>query len=319
VKDPDRARLLAGKLDRLNAERQEEERRILRLIEERIAGDPALCEAYCIVVDGEGWHRGVIGIAATRVVERYHRPAIVISREGEEAFGSGRSIRPFHLLEAVEASSKLFTRYGGHSHACGFAMPSANVGELRAQLDAFARKRLTLADFDPVIEVEAELDLGEITPALFQMLRLLEPYGTGNHEPAFIGRNVRLVAPPKILKDKHIKLKLKAGEREPAQPELSAVAILTTPRCHPDGAAIRRDEKAEASGAPPRASRELRTVFDTLGWNMAERLQHSPLLAGDAIDIAFTIGHNDHPDFGGLELSLRDFKGLARGGGVPLP
>ena len=308
VRDPDRARLLAGKLDRLNAERQEEERRILRLIEERIAGDPALCEAYCIVVDGEGWHRGVIGIAATRVVERYHRPAIVISREGEEAFGSGRSIRPFHLLEGVEASRNLFTRYGGHSHACGFAMPSANVAQLRAQLDAFARTRLTLADFDPVIEVEAELDLGEITPALFQMLRLLEPYGTGNHEPAFSARNVRLVAPPKILKDKHIKLKLKAGEREPAQQELSAVAILTTPRCHPDGTAIRRTEKAEASGAAPRAARELRTVFDTLGWNMAERLQQSPLLAGDAIDIAFTIGHNDHPDFGGLELSLRDFR-----------
>ncbi len=105
VKDPDRARLLAGKLDRLNSERQEEERRILLSIEERIAGDPTLCEAYCIVVDGEGWHRGVIGIAATRIVERYHRPTLVISRNGDEAHGSGRSIRPFHLLEAVESSS----------------------------------------------------------------------------------------------------------------------------------------------------------------------------------------------------------------------
>jgi single-stranded-DNA-specific exonuclease len=309
VKDPDRARLLAGKLDRLNAERQEEERRILRLIDERIASDPALCEAYCIVVDGEGWHRGVIGIAATRVVERYHRPAMVISREGEEAFGSGRSIRPFHLLEAVESSSHLFTRYGGHSHACGFAMPSANVPQLRAELDAFARTRLTAADFDPVLDIEAELDLTEVTPELFQMLSLLEPYGTGNHEPAFAARNVRLIAPPKILKDKHIKLKLKAGEREPAQAELSATAILTTPRCHPDGAAIRRNEKAEASTVPQRSeNRRLRTVFDALGWNMAERLQQSPLLAGDAVDIAFTIGHNDHPEFGGLELTLRDLK-----------
>src|SRR6202167_4288869 len=211
VKDVDHARLLAGKLDRLNAERQEEERRILRSIEERISGDPALCEAYCIVVDGEGWHRGVIGIAATRVVERYHRPAIVIAREGEEAFGSGRSIRPFHLLEAVEASGALFTRFGGHSHACGFAMPSANVAQLREDLDAFARARLTEADFDPVLDIEAELHLDEVTPALYQMLSLLEPYGTGNHEPAFSARNVRLTAPPKILKDKHVKLKLKAN------------------------------------------------------------------------------------------------------------
>jgi single-stranded-DNA-specific exonuclease len=312
VKDVDRARLLAGKLDRLNAERQEEERRILRLIDERIVADPALCQAYCIVVDGEGWHRGVIGIAATRIVERYHRPAIVISRNGEEAYGSGRSIRPFHLLQAVESSSNLFTRYGGHSHACGFAMPSANVVQLRTELDSFARTRLTESDFDPVLEVEAELDLNEITPALFQMLSLLEPYGTGNHEPTFTARNVLLVAPPKILKDKHIKLKLKAAERESAQAELSAIAIMTTPRCHPDSAAIRRSEKAEAMASQLRTeNRELRTVVDALGWNMAERLQQSPLLAGDAIDIAFTIGHNDHPDFGGLELSLRDFRNVA--------
>jgi single-stranded-DNA-specific exonuclease len=320
VKDPDHARLLAGKLDRLNAERQEEERRILRSIDDRISGDPALCEAYCIVVDGEGWHRGVIGIAATRVVERYHRPAIVIAREGEEAFGSGRSIRPFHLLDAVESSHALFTRYGGHSHACGFAMPSANVAQLRAELDTFARTRLTLADFDPVLDVEAELHLDEITPDLFQVLRLLEPYGTGNHEPAFSARGVRLIAPPKILKDKHIKLKLKAGQdnhhefapdpvgESSGKEELSAVAILVTPSCHPDGAAIRREDKAEAKSFQLRTeNRELRTVFDALGWHMAERLAQSPLLAGDAIDIAFTIGHNDHPDFGGLELTLRDF------------
>jgi single-stranded-DNA-specific exonuclease len=317
AKDADRARLLAGKLDRLNAERQEEERRILRSIEERIAADPALCEAYCIVVDGEGWHRGVIGIAATRVVERYHRPALVISREGKEAFGSGRSIRPFHLLQAVEASHALFTRYGGHSHACGFAMPSANVPQLRAELDAFARTKLTSADFDPVLDVEAELDLDEITPGLYQALQLLEPHGAGNHEPAFSSRGVRLIAPPKILKDKHIKLKLKAGEDirsiefspEAGKEELSAVAVLATPNCHPDGAAISRAEKAEAKGFQLRTeNRELRTCFDVLGWHMAERLQQSPLLAGDAIDIAFTIGHNDHPDFGGLELTLRDFR-----------
>jgi len=321
ARDADRARLLAGKLDRLNAERQEEERRILRSIEERIAGDPALCEAYCIVVDGEGWHRGVIGIAATRVVERYHRPALIISREGAEAFGSGRSIRPFHLLEAIEASHNLFTRYGGHSHACGFAMPSANVAQLRAELDAFARTKLSQSDFDPVLDVEAELDLDEITPGLYQALQLLEPHGAGNHEPAFAARGVRIIAPPKILKDKHIKLKLKAGEdtrsneftpEATGKEELSAVAILATPNCHPDAAAIRRGEKAEAKGFQLRTeNRELRTantVFDALGWHMAERLQQSPLLAGDAIDIAFTIGHNDHPDFGGLELTLRDFK-----------
>jgi single-stranded-DNA-specific exonuclease len=329
VKDGDRARELASKLDRLNAERQEEERRIVKAVEDRIASDAALSEAYCIVVDGEGWHRGVIGIAATRIVERYHRPAIVISREGEEAFGSGRSIRAFHLLEAVEASGGLFTRYGGHSHACGFSMPAANVARLRAELDAFARSRLTADDLEPVLDVEAEIEIEEVTPALYQALRLLEPYGRGNHEPAFVSRNVRVTAPPKILKEKHIKLKLKAdgenghrfspaNQNNSGEDELSPAAILATPQCHPDGSVIRRAEKATAiaqrAGAtmkPMRENRRLNVVFDALGWHMAEKLEQSPVLAGDSIDVAFTIGANDHPEFGGLELTLCDFKAAA--------
>ncbi len=327
VKDPIRARELAVKLDHLNSDRQEEERRILRAVEERFTADPALCDASCIVVDGEGWHRGVIGITATRVVERYNRPAVVISREGDEAFGSGRSIRAFHLLEAIESCSSLFSRYGGHSHACGFAMPTANVGELRARLDAFARARLTPADFDPILDLDGELDLSEVAPELFRALQLLEPYGMGNPEPVFAARAVKLAAPPRILKEKHVKLKLKSGRvgegDSPAQAggtELSTAAILATPRCHPDGAAIRREERAAAVAegyADPALrteNRELRTrlasniTFDALGWHMAERLQQTPLLAGDAVDVAFTIGHNDHPEYGGLELSLRDFK-----------
>src|ERR1700686_2143680 len=211
VKDSVRARELAAKLDHLNSDRQEEERRILRAVEERFTGDPTLCDAYCIVVDGEGWHRGVIGITATRIVERYNRPTVVISRDGAEAFGSGRSIRAFHLLEAIESCSLLFSRCGGHSHACGFAMPSANVADLRIQLDAFARSRLTLADFDPTLDLDGELDLADVTPELFQSLQLLEPYGMGNPEPIFAARGVQLTAPPRILKDKHVKLKLRAG------------------------------------------------------------------------------------------------------------
>lgn len=311
VKDPVRARELAAKLDHLNSDRQEEERRILRAVEDRFTGDPALCDAYCIVVDGEGWHRGVIGITATRVVERYNRPAVVISRDGAEAFGSGRSIRAFHLLEAIESCSPLFSRYGGHSHACGFAMPSAKVEDLRTKLDAFARTRLTPADFDPILELDGELDLPDVTPELFHALELLEPYGMGNPEPVFAARAVQLAAPPRILKEKHVKLKVRASVESR---ELSAAAILVTSRCHPDGAAIGREEKAAAvgEGYPNRDQLRSKITFDALGWNMAERIQQAPLLAGDAIDIAFTIGNNDHPDYGGLELSLRDLQIPAR-------
>jgi single-stranded-DNA-specific exonuclease len=314
VKDPARARELAAKLDQLNTDRQEEERRILKSVEERFASEAALCDAYCIVVDGDGWHRGVIGITATRIVERYNRPTIVISREREEAFGSGRSIRAFHLLEALEACGDLFSRFGGHAHACGFAMPAGNVERLRVQLDQFARSRLCLADFDPILEVDAEISLMDVTPELHQALELLEPYGMSNPEPIFVSRRVQLVAPPKILKNKHVKLKLKTGQavkREESQ-GMSAAALLGTPRRHPDGAAIRRSDRtvavAEGYEQPSKSDFRNKISYDALGWHMAERLQKAPLLAGDSIDIAFCIGQNEHPEYGGLELTLRDIE-----------
>jgi single-stranded-DNA-specific exonuclease len=316
VKDQARAREIAAKLDQLNTNRQEEEKRILRAVEERFASDPSLSESYCIVMDGDGWHRGVIGITATRIVERYNRPTLVISRDGDEAHGSGRSIRSFHLLEAVESCGALFSRYGGHSHACGFAMPAANIAELRTRLDQFARTKLTLADLEPVLDLDEEMSLAEVTPELFQALQSLEPYGMGNPEPVFAARGAQLCAPPRILKDKHVKLKLRVGAVAIAQDaeELSPAAILATPRCHPDGAAIRRKEREPAAVSLRTDNGELRTdfrsriTFDALGWHLAERVQNHHLLAGDSIDIAFTIGNNDHPEYGGLELTLRDFK-----------
>jgi len=271
VKDAARARELATRLDQLNAERQEEERRIIQAIEARIEEDPALRDAFCMVIDGEGWHRGVIGITATRVVERYGRPALVISHDGEEAHGSGRSIRPFHLLNALESCPQLFTRFGGHSHAVGFSLPSNRVAELRAHLDEYARARLTLADFEPVLQYDAELPLDQITPQLFPLLQQLEPFGSRNPEPVFVASGVRLLAPARVMKEKHIKLKL--------------------------------TESRELGANGGRSS-----AWNVLGWRMAERWQQEQLLPGDTLDIAFTLEHNDHPDFGGLELSLRDFK-----------
>ena len=319
VKDVSRARELASKLDKLNTDRQEEERRILAAVEERFAEDASLANSYCIVIDGDGWHRGVIGITATRIVERYNRPTLVISRDGEEAHGSGRSIRAFHLLEAIESCGPLFTRFGGHSHACGFALPATNIPELRVRMDRFARTRLQPADFDPVLDLDGELSLADVTPELYHALQLLEPYGMGNPEPVFASRRVELTVPPRILKEKHVKFKLRAGRSLADLPnadtaEFTTAAILTTPRCHPDSAVITRSEKKAASpagyGVPSGEGRELRmrVTFDALGWHMADRLQNTPLLAGDPLDIAFSIGNNDHPEYGGLELSLRDFK-----------
>ncbi len=146
VKDAARAREIASRLDKLNGERQEEERRIVDAIEHRLAEDTSLRDSFCMVIDGDGWHRGVIGITATRVVERYGRPALVVSRDGAEAHGSGRSIPSFHLLNALESCGPLFTRYGGHAYAVGFSLPWARVPELRTRLDVYARARLCLAE-----------------------------------------------------------------------------------------------------------------------------------------------------------------------------
>ena len=296
VKDPSRAAEIAARLDQLNADRQEEERRILDSIWKRFEEEEALRKTFCYVVEGDGWHRGVIGITATRVVEKFGRPALVITREGDEAHGSGRSIRSFHLLNALESCAHLFTRFGGHSHAVGFSLPVDRIEDLRAHLDAYARARLTLADFQPALQTDAKLELDQITPQLLQALKRLEPFGVGNREPVFAVHRVKLVAPPKRMKDKHAKLKIGRAEAESEQ--LLDAAMQAIPRCHPDSASI------------PRRKRDWRKAitFEALGWHMAERCDQEQLLPGDILDIAFALEQNDHTDFGGIELAIRDFR-----------
>jgi single-stranded-DNA-specific exonuclease len=305
-KDMERARAMAGRLDKLNAERQDEERRIMDSIERRLEAEPALREAYCVVLDGDDWHRGVIGITASRVVERHGRPTLIISRDGDEAHGSGRSIPSFHLLQALESCPELFSRYGGHAHAVGFALPSANIEKLRPHLDGYARARLTAADFEPQLEFDRELPLREITPELHQALLLLEPFGMENREPIFAARSVRLMAPPQAVKDKHVRLRV-------AQAAETAAAAATqdfTPRCDPDSAAIpKRDggqSPANAHSSSSSSSWRDNVSFKAMGWGLKESCDRQQLLAGDRIDIAYSLGMNDHPEFGGLELTLRD-------------
>jgi single-stranded-DNA-specific exonuclease len=318
-KDMDRARTMAGRLDQLNAERQEEERRIMDNIEQRLQDDPALRDAFCIVLDGESWHRGVIGITASRVVERYGRPTLIVSREGDEAHGSGRSIPAFHLLQALESCPELFSRYGGHAHAVGFALPGANIARLRQHLDGYARERLTAADFEPQLEFDRELSLREVTPELHQALLLLEPFGAGNWEPLFAARAVRLMAPPQTVKDKHVRLRLQAVNAAAA-----VAAQDFTPRCHPDAAAIPKREGHVVTGLRPVLAEQSvagqspattqssssswrdNIAFKAMGWGLRESCERLQLLAGDRLDIAYSLGMNDHPEFGGLELTLRD-------------
>jgi single-stranded-DNA-specific exonuclease len=268
-KDAGKAAEMAMQLHELNGNRQQEEQRILDEIREKIESSPEFKEAYCLVVDGENWHRGVIGICATRIVERYHRPTLIFSCEDGEAHGSGRSIRAFHLLDALESCPELFTRFGGHSHAIGCALPVERIAELRSRLNAYARERLTLEDFVPELEYDAEVSLEEINHDFWLALQKLEPFGVGNATPVFVARNSKLIQPARVLKEKHLKLR-----------------------------AISADNNASGRYQRP---------HDVLGWRMAERTAQDPLLAGDTLDLAFTVDYNEHPEFGGVQLNLSDF------------
>ncbi len=302
-KDMERARQIAGRLDKLNADRQDEERRIMECIEQRLVDEPALRDAFCVVLDGDGWHRGVIGITASRVVERHGRPTLIIARDGEEAHGSGRSISAFHLLHALESCHELFSRYGGHAHAVGFALPSANVEKLREHLDGYARARLSLADFEPQLEFDRELSLTEVTPELYHAVLSLEPFGMENREPIFAARGVRLMAPPQTVKDKHIRLRVATAVNN----AVAAAAQDFTPRCHPDAAAIpKRASSTQQSSSSSSSSWRDNLVFKAMGWSLKESCDRLQLLAGDRLDIAYSLGMNEHPEFGGLELTLRD-------------
>jgi single-stranded-DNA-specific exonuclease len=211
TRDPAKAAELAAKLDRLNSERQQAEAGMLEQIDRRLQEEPAFAVSRCIVIEGPGWHRGIIGILASRVVDRMRRPAIVIALEGSEAYGSGRSVAGFHLLQAIEGCKELFTRFGGHAHAVGFCLPAERLAELKSHLEAWAALNVEAAE--PSLRCHAVLPLDQITQALFSWLRRLEPLGNGNEEPLFVAYNVRLTAPVRAIKDRHVCLQLAQGAR----------------------------------------------------------------------------------------------------------
>ena len=208
TRDAAHARTLAAKLEALNQDRRKTELDALNAIEQRLADDRSLSGARCIVLAGEGWHRGVVGILASRVVDRTGKPALILALENGLAHGSGRSVEGFHLLDALESCAGLFTRFGGHAHAVGFSLPAERVETLRSSMEAYAAKVLTPESCLRVLRCHADLPLTQITPVLFKALSRLQPTGLGNPEPVFVAQGVKLAAPPRILKERHIKLQL---------------------------------------------------------------------------------------------------------------
>jgi single-stranded-DNA-specific exonuclease len=302
TRDSHRAAELAAKLERLNRERRDVEAAALTVIESRLCFDSEIIADRLLVIDGDGWHRGVIGILASRVVERTAKPAIVVSVEDGIAYGSGRSVDGFPLLTAIETCADLFTRFGGHAFAVGFALPAEKLPDLKRRLRAYATEHLAAREPERLLRIHAELPLDRITPVLAGWLRKLEPLGHGNPEPIFIARGARLIAPPRIMKARHLRLELTQ-----IAPTQAALAQDSTPSSTPSF--------ASSSAAPPTPSPN---SFPTrlpvsatpvasiraVGWNLAERAAKLRLVEGSLIDVAYRIRENDHPDFSGLEIEI---------------
>ncbi len=209
--DPARARDLAKQLDDQNSERQQVQAEIVATCEQ-IVVDPAECALvyYC----GE-WHRGVLGIVASRLAERLGRPVFVLGRNPDDglASGSGRSIPAFHLLDALESMSELFVRFGGHAHAAGLTMEVAGVEEFRRRFHAFAASRLCAEDFLRRLEIDAVLELREINEQAVNEIFTLAPFGHGNPTPLFAALGVEVAAPPTIMKEKHLRITVRQNGR----------------------------------------------------------------------------------------------------------
>ena len=208
-----RAREIAELLHGLNADRRQTEAEIVREILAECEETPVTAEQAALVFAGEGWHRGVLGIVASRLVERFCRPVLVLGIEDGLAQGSGRSVEQFHLLEALEAVRDLFVKFGGHKHAAGVTLESARVGELRNRLNAYAAARLTPADFVPVLDIDSHAGLAELSAETIAEIMRMAPFGHGNDAPVLLCRGAEVATAPSLVKEKHLRLPLRQDGR----------------------------------------------------------------------------------------------------------
>ena len=308
TRDAARARELAGKLDRLNQDRRASEARALDAIDRELltlrdAGGEYPRE--CLILDNPEWHRGVLGILASRVVERTGRPALIVTHAEGDAHGSGRSVPGFHLLDAITYADNagapglnsetwegpLFHRFGGHAHAVGFSLASERLPLLRARMKSYAAAHLTGSLLIPQLDYDAELSLAEITPELMAWVARLAPFGMGNPEPVFLTRDVTLAAPIRLIQDKHIALQLM--QRGPQQQE----------SCRQER--VKQQSSPRGQGGP--------AVIPALGWSRdplgwPARCTRLALSKGSVVDVLYRLRHNTgphaSPQFGGLELEL---------------
>ena len=205
----DEARALAALLDAENLRRQQEEAEIVAQAKKIVETDLEVGSRTVIVVAGPGWHRGVIGIVASKLVDAFHRPAIVLSIDGDVAHGSCRSIPSFDLLGGLESCADLLTKFGGHKQAAGVTIEAARIREFRARLNDHADARLGPDDLRPRLWLDGPLPFRGITAQVAEELAALAPFGAGNPSPLFTASRVEIVDGPRRVKERHLKMAFK--------------------------------------------------------------------------------------------------------------
>ena len=203
------ANRITEKLNEYNKKRQEIEKRMFEEAVQKIETEN-IKEKNAIVLGGEDWHHGVIGIVASKITELYYKPSILICFEGDEGKGSGRSISGFDLHAALCSSSNYLEKYGGHEMAVGLSLKKEMFEEFKANFEKLAEEAHT-EEFVPVIKIDKEINLKDITIDNVKGLNLLEPFGESNKTPVFIYKNLRIDSIRALSEGKHLKLTLKDG------------------------------------------------------------------------------------------------------------
>lgn len=211
--DRNRAAVLAAELDRSNGERQALERSILNEAIAMVGGNPAMAGKASIVLASDSWHPGVVGIVASRLVDRFHRPTILIALRDGAGRGSGRSVPALHLLDALSACSDHLEKFGGHRQAAGLSIDEETLQAFVERFEDVCAGLLGPDDLKPVVAADAELTADEVTPELVDLVESLEPFGMGNPEPLFLLRGVRVTG-RRIAREHHLQLRLELGERQ---------------------------------------------------------------------------------------------------------
>jgi single-stranded-DNA-specific exonuclease len=212
TKDAGEARRLAEHLDARNRERREVQQ---QLTERAVAElfDSGQDETAVVVVAGDGWHRGVIGLAASKIMEKLQRPAVVISLDEDGlGHGSARSTDNFHMLDALSACADLLEGFGGHAHAAGLGVRRENVAELRRRLNEHAARVTSKEDDVPRLEYDMELTADALSLELCEALAALEPFGAGWPRPVFVTRGLKVVGEPRVVKERHLKFNSVASD-----------------------------------------------------------------------------------------------------------